>query len=340
MDKKNIGIIGATGYTGEELLKVLARHPYVQIACAADKEAGQPLVKFFPQLTAYSGLVLCTAEEALQADVDLVFLCLPHGQSSSWARAFFDKGCKVIDLGADFRFIDTGDFKKWYHEEHPQPELLKKAAYGLPEWRREQIKSSLIVGNPGCYPTSVLLATLPLVKDGLLKAGPVLVDSKSGVSGAGRTPSPATHFIHINENFAPYKPGHTHRHIGEMEQELSLCAGKPTTVVFTPHLLPVSRGILSSITVHVKDGVSREQILECYDRKYGREPFVHVLHNELPSLKMALHSNFCFIGVEMVPDTDILLIFSAIDNLGKGASWQAIQNMNLVLNYSEETGLL
>jgi N-acetyl-gamma-glutamyl-phosphate reductase len=338
-DSQKIGIVGATGYTGEELLKLLQNHPQVEVVFAADLEAGQPVRKIFPYLHDYQSLKFCSTQDAMQYNVDLVFLCLPHGQSAQWVKTFYNKGCKVVDLGADFRFTDPGDYKKWYGEEHPEPELLKQSVYGLPEWNREKIARSKIVGNPGCYPTSVLLAMLPLVEKGLLKPGPILVDSKSGVSGAGRTPTATTHFININENLIPYKPGHSHRHIGEMEQELSRWAGHPMMVVFTPHLLPVSRGILSSITVRLKDGVIKEDVLDCYDRKYSPFPNVRILRDQLPSLKMVAHTNLNFIGVEMVPDTDILLVFSAIDNLCKGASGQAVQNMNIMLGLQDNLGL-
>jgi len=340
-EKKKIGIVGATGYTGEELLRVLARHSGVQVAfVTSEKEQGKPVSTVFPYLPYYHDLHFINAQQVLTYKVDLVFLCLPAGQSAPLAVDFLKNGIRVIDLGADFRFYDGKSYEQWYRQPHTHPELLKEAVYGLPEWNRESIRPARVVGNPGCYPTSVLLATIPLAKAGVLADAPVLIDSKSGVSGAGKALSKTTHYVEVNESLKAYKAGRVHRHVGEMEQELSRYAGSQTKVIFTPHLTPMSRGIFSTIYLQLERDASREELLSILANAYDNEPFVHVLEDEIPSTKMAAHSNNCFISLDMVEGTNHAIVFSAIDNLGKGASWQAIQNMNIMLNFREEMGLL
>jgi len=338
---KKIGIIGATGYTGEELLRVLVQHEFVEVVFAtSEKDKDLSFATLFPHLPAYKNMHFCSAHEASEFDMDLVFLCLPAGESARWAQVFLAKNVKVIDLGADFRFKDPTLYKKWYDMDHLAPELLKKVVYGLPEWNRETIKNANIVANPGCYPTSVLLAVLPLIKEGLLTNETIIVDSKSGVSGAGKSPAKTTHFVQVNENFTPYKAGRVHRHVGEMEQELSKCAGEDIQVIFTPQLIPITRGLYSTIYVKTKKQITKEQILNTFNHAYQDEPFVHVVKDGFPSIKMAAFTNNCFIGAETVPDSSTVILFSAIDNLGKGASTQAIQNMNIMLSFPETTGLL
>ncbi len=338
---KKIGIIGATGYTGEELLRVLGRHELVEVELVtSEKEKDQPLAAVFPHLPAYKNKHFISAQQASELSVDLVFFCLPAGESSKWARVFLSKNAKVIDLGADFRFTNVNNYKKWYDMDHLAPELLDNAVYGLPEWNREDIKKTNIVGNPGCYPTSVLLAVLPLLKQGLLTDDIIIADSKSGVSGAGKAPAKTTHFVQVNENLSPYKVGRVHRHVGEMEQELTKCAGKETRIIFTPHLLPVTRGLFSTIYVKTKAQKTKQQILNIYHKFYQDETFVHVVEDGYPAIKMAAYTNYCFLGAETVPDSSTVILFSAIDNLGKGASTQAVQNMNIMLGFPETTGLL
>ncbi len=338
---KKIGIIGATGYTGEELLRALVRHDSVEVAfVTSEKDKDRPLSAIYPYLPVYQNKRFISAQQASELSVDLVFLCLPAGESAKWAEIFLSKNIKVIDLGADFRFKDPGIYKKWYNMEHVAPELLADAVYGLPEWNREEIKKSNIVGNPGCYPTSVLLAVLPLLKQDLLTEDLIIADSKSGVSGAGKAASSTTHYVNVNENLSPYKAGRAHRHVGEMEQELTKCAGRETTILFTPHLLPVTRGLFSTIYVKTKQQKTKRQILDIYKAVYREEPFVHIVEDGYPAIKMAAHTNYCFIGAEPAPDSTTLILFSAIDNLGKGASTQAVQNMNLMLGFPETKGLL
>jgi N-acetyl-gamma-glutamyl-phosphate reductase len=337
---QQIGILGATGYTGEELLRVLARHSGVQLVFAtSEQDAGQTLGQVLPQLPAWQNVVLCSAEQAAERKVDLVFLCLPAKDSAKWADIFLAMGRKVIDLGADFRFRSVRDYERWYGE-HPCPQYLQDAVYGLPEWRREEIRQAHIVGNPGCYPTAVLLGILPFAQAGWLNEAEIWVDAKSGLSGAGKGLSKSSHFVEANENTTPYKPGRQHRHTGEIEQELSAFGAKQFRLAFCPHLVPMSRGLQASIYARIPDGISKKECLDLLHSRYAGERFVHVLQNHLPESRMALHSNNAFLALEVLPETGQLMIFSAIDNLGKGASWQAVHNMNLMLQFPEETGLL
>ncbi|HPG41622.1 MAG TPA: N-acetyl-gamma-glutamyl-phosphate reductase [bacterium] len=339
-NKKQIGIIGATGYTGEELLRCLALHPQAEVAfVTSEKEAGASLASVYPHMPLYKDLQLITAQQAAARAVDLVFLCLPAGESAPLARAFVAKNIKVVDLGADFRFSDPAVYKAWYGMEHPAPDLLDRSVYGLPEWNRDKIRSAAIVGNPGCYPTSVQLAVLPFLKAGLLADAAIIVDSKSGVSGAGKSPTKTTHFVSVNENLSPYKAGRRHRHVGEMETHLQNFSGQKADIIFTPHLTPITRGMLSTIYVQTKTVMDKAQVLQVLKDAYTSEPFVHVLQEDYPSMKMAANSNYCFLGAE-APGGKTIILFSAIDNLGKGASSQAIQNMNIMLGLPEESGLL
>lgn len=335
-----VGIVGATGYTGEELLRCLAGHPKVTVDFAtSEREQGEPLTKVFPQLPGYAGQSFIPVGEAISRRVDLVFLCLHAGESAKWGAMFVEKGSKVIDLGSDFRFKSADDYKKWYGLNHPHAELLSQAVYGLPEWHREEIKQSRIVGNPGCYPTSIMLAVNPFLEAGVLADSAIIADSKSGVSGAGKNPTQTTHFVEVAENFSPYKVGRVHRHVGEIEQELSLRRGRPQQVIFSPHLTPMTRGILSTIYCRLNGDHDKAELFSILENKYNSEPFVHVLKDQLPGTKMSYRTNHCFISLEVVQELDTLILFSAIDNLGKGASTQAIQNMNLMLGLPETTGL-
>ncbi len=337
---KHIGIVGATGYTGEELLRVLQRHSGINVNwITSEREAGTSVQDVFPHLPKYHHLKFMAVDKAKDIAVDLVFLCLPAGKSAPLAQHFFKRHIKVIDLGADFRFRDPKTYSAWYHIEHPAPELLHQAVYGLTEWYLQKIRDAMIVGNPGCYPTSVLLALLPLARAGLISDAPIVVDAKSGVSGAGKTLNPNTHFCAANENITPYKPGRVHRHVGEMEQEVTASAGSSKTVVFTPHLAPLTRGLLSTIYVPLAANKSKDEMLNIFNDVYADKDFVHVL-DSIPSIAMARNTNYCFIGVEPVQQTNGVLLFSAIDNLGKGASTQAVQNMNVMLNFKESEGLL
>jgi len=336
---KKVGIVGATGYTGEELLKSLAKHDGVKVVFAtSERLSSEPLTGTFPQLVHYKDLQFCSARESLAHDVDLVFLCLHAGESAKWAQQFLQRNVRVIDLGSDFRFRDPSAYDEWYNMQHPHPELLPGAVYGLTEWRRREVADARIVGNPGCYPTSVLLPLLPFIKKDLVADAPIIVDSKSGVSGAGKKPGEATHFVSVNENLSPYKVGRVHRHVGEMEKEIRDFGGD-MKVVFTPHLAPLTRGMLSTIYFQLTDDRNKDELLAVLDDVYADEAFVHILKDRLPSMKLAQNSNFCFIGLEKPVGVNQVILLSAIDNLGKGASTQAVQNMNCMFGFDETSGL-
>jgi N-acetyl-gamma-glutamyl-phosphate reductase len=271
--------------------------------------------------------------------VDVVFLALPHGVSMNAAPTFLAAGKKVIDLSADFRLRDAGSYEQWY-EKHAAPALLNQAIYGIPELYRETIRNASLVANPGCYPTSVILGLAPVLKAGWIDTASIIVDAKSGVSGAGREPQVASLFCEVNEGFKAYKVGGQHRHIPEMEQELTALAGCEIRISFTPHLLPVNRGILSTIYGSLQRDVTPSELTDLYRRYYQDEPFIRICKpGVFPNISSVCGSNRCDIGVTVDKRTKRMIILSAIDNLVKGAAGQAIQNMNLICGFSEETGL-
>lgn len=327
-----VGIYGATGYTGIELIRLLQQHPATEIIFAtARAAAGQRLSDIFPTTLE---LPLIATDDADPTAVDLIFCCLPHGTTMPIVQRAWDAGTRIIDLSADFRLRTPDVYERWYGQPHTAPALLAHAVYGLPEYARAHLGSAQLVANPGCYPTSVILALLPLVRAGLLVDSTVIVDSKSGVSGAGRSLSLKTHFSETHENFSAYSVGRRHRHIAEMEQETG------TTIIFSPHLLPVIRGILSTIYVTVAPGTSETTIRAAYDH-YADEPFVTLLPlGRLPELRHVVGSNACVIGLAPVDGNDgRYILVSVEDNLLKGASGQAVQNMNGMFGLDETTGL-
>ena len=330
------GIYGATGYTGYEVVQLLRRHPEVRIAWATSRTyAGQSLSDAFPTV---DPLPLTAAEEVDPAGCDVVFLCLPHGATVPTAVAALEAGARVIDLSADFRLRSSDDYVRWYGKPHTAPHLLGEAVYGLPELYRERIRGARLVANPGCYPTTVLLGLMPLQRAGLID-GQVIVDAKSGASGAGRSLSLNTHFVEANDNFSPYNIGHSHRHIAEMEQELA-GGGPPVHVIFSPHLLPVNRGILSTIYVRLPAEIEESAVRELFDTAYKDEPFVHLLPaGRLPALRHAVHTNRCVLQVQRADDRGNWIVTSVEDNLLKGAAGQAVQNMNLLFGFPETLGL-
>ncbi len=342
-----IGVIGATGYTGLELLKILARHCASEIAwLTSENSAGQRFGDVFPVPPFMGDEVLIRAEDADLGAADVVFCCLPHVAAQGPVAAARRAGARVIDLSADYRIHDARAYEAWYGHPHMEPEALAEAVYGLPELHREEISQTNLVANPGCYPTSIILGLAPLAMEGWL-GGTVIADSKSGVSGAGRGLSLKSHFVEANENMSPYSIGRTHRHLAEMEQELGLLVDSASggasapQIVFSPHLLPVNRGILSTIYVNLPAGVSEAQVREAYLEAYTCEPFVHLLKpGQVATLSHAVHTNFCAIGLTFVAGTNMLIVTAAIDNLIKGASGQAVQNMNIMLGCDEKLGLL
>jgi N-acetyl-gamma-glutamyl-phosphate reductase len=344
MTKVKVGILGATSYTGAELVRMLAFHPHVSIVYVSSQSyGGQKLSDIFPALAGINDDVLISPEEAQKHDgAQCVFSCLPHAASAQLLVPIISRGVKVIDLSADFRIKDVNVYKKWYcdskHPDHPAPQLIDKAVFGLCEHYREKIKGASIIANPGCYVTSVLLPLLPLYKSGV-KIDMVIADSKSGVSGAGRGLKQNTHFPEANENFSAYSVGHKHRHTPEMEQELSIAAGKPVVMTFAPHLLPINRGILS--TIYIRTEISAAECEEIIREYYASEPFVRVREStDLPQIANVVHTNYCDIAFTGGTDGLPVIAVSSLDNLVKGASGQALQNMNIMFNLTETAGLL
>jgi N-acetyl-gamma-glutamyl-phosphate reductase len=272
----------------------------------------------------------------MAADSDVVFLALPHGAAIEAAPAILDAGARVIDLGADFRLKDPTTYARWYGAEHGATDLLEGAVYGLPEQNRALVRDARLVANPGCYPTAAALAILPILKVAA-NTGPIIVDAKSGVSGAGRNPSASTHFSEVNENFKPYKLGE-HRHGPEMEQTFA-SAGTPVSVYFAPHLAPMTRGILATCYVPLAGELSKDDAEGLYADAYRDDPFVRVLEDELPQTKATLGSNFCDVAIRVDGERRLAVAVAALDNLVKGAAGQAIQNMNLMFGFEETEGL-
>jgi N-acetyl-gamma-glutamyl-phosphate reductase len=332
-----VGIYGASGYTGIELLKILRRHPKVEIVFGtSESSGGQMLCDVYPTT---DELPLLLNEFAPLDKIDMAFLCLPHTAAMSTAKKLLTSGKRVVDLSADFRLKSPEEYKKWYAHEHLAPELLPAAVYGLVELNRGEIRKADLVANPGCYPTCAILGVYPLAKAGLLGDGPIIIDAKSGVSGAGRKPSMTTQFVEANENLTPYNIGHAHRHVPEMEQEITRAAGKAHRIIFAPHLVPINQGMLATIYVQPKEAMDTNALVALYQQAFEAEPFVKVLSpGKLASMRYVVGNNQCVISVTAVNGTSIIV--SAIDNLIKGASGQAVQNMNVMYGFDETLGLV
>ncbi len=337
--KIKAGIIGATGYAGIELVRLLLSHPQAEIAALGSVSfEGKSLSEVYPSLQGLCDTVCCSTQEVIEKS-EVVFACVAHGMSQDFAAQCFAKGVAFIDLGADFRLADEADYERWYGGKFTQKELHEKAVYALPELFREQIKESKILANPGCYPTSIALGLYPALQNGLIENTGIVIDAKSGVTGAGRAPTDTTHFPACNEAFAPYKIA-SHRHTPEIEQTLSAAAGEKITVVFVPHLLPVNRGILSTIYTKLRSGAHAGQVRETYEKFYQNEPFIRIKEDgKIANLRDVKYSNFCDISLHMDERTGTLIIVSAIDNMVKGAAGQAVQNMNIIFDLPEDAGL-
>ncbi len=333
-----VGVYGATGYAGYELVQLLRRHPEARLVFAtSEQSAGGRLADSYPCL---DDIALVRAEEAPLGGVDVVFCSLPHGASMATVRRARQAGARVIDLSADFRLPDSAVYQRWYRVAHEAPELLAEAVYGIPELHREAIRQATLVANPGCYPTSVILGGYPLAKAGLLAEGRIIADSKSGVSGAGRSPTLTSHFCEANENLSPYNIGHVHRHIPEMENELSLAAGQGVWVTFAPHLVPVNRGLLSTLYARVPAERDVASLRELYQRTYAGEPLVRVLpEGKMATMRWVENTDRCVISLHDGGRPGEVIVVAAIDNLGKGAAGQAVQNMNLMFGLRETAGL-
>ena len=338
--KARVGIIGATGYTGVELLRLLLHHPQVEVAAlTSQKYAGMPIDQVFPSLTNHLPLKCEELNvEQISKKTDFVFTAVPHKTAMEVVPLFHRQGKKIVDLSADFRFRNAAVYEKWY-QKHTSADLLPESVYGLPELHREEIRNARIVGNPGCYPTGALIGLSPLVKKGMISVDHIVVDSKSGVSGAGRDVVLESLFCEVNEGVKAYKI-FAHRHTPEIDQELSRLAQKEMNVTFVPHLIPMDRGILSTLYVRLTKKMKTEELLHAIEDFYQGEPFIRTYpKGKLPSTKDVRGSNFCGIGVTVSESDDRAVIVTAIDNLVKGASGEAVQNMNIMLGFPETMGL-
>ncbi|MGA2465151.1 MAG: N-acetyl-gamma-glutamyl-phosphate reductase [Thermodesulfobacteriota bacterium] len=338
--KTRVGIVGATGYTGVELLRLLVQHPEVEVTVlTSQKYAGVPIDQVFPSLT---GRLQIKCEELtidrISQKVDFIFTAVPHKTAMETVPLFYQKGKRVVDLSADFRFKDPEVYERWY-QKHTCVDLLPESVYGLPELHREEIKNAKIVGNPGCYPTGALIGLIPLIKDGMISYENIVIDSKSGVSGAGRDVVLGSLFCEVNEGVKAYNI-FKHRHLPEIEQELSQLARSKITVTFVPHLIPMDRGILTTIYVNFTKKVNTEDALKIFNEYYEKEPFIRIYpKGKIPNTKDVRGSNYCDIGVIVNESDSRAVIVTAIDNLVKGASGEAVQNMNIMLGYPETMGL-
>jgi N-acetyl-gamma-glutamyl-phosphate reductase len=346
----DVGIFGATGYTGVELVKILNRHDKARIVFAHSES--HPGAKLSEVLPCPFDIPLIKSDDAPLDKVDVVFSCLPHGASANLCQRVLDAGKRVIDLSADFRLRDAAQYAKWYGHAHPFPDLLCEAVYGLPEVFRAHIPEAHLIANPGCYPTTVALGSLPLVELGALADSVIIADSKSGVSGAGRKPSQTTHFVEVNESLNPYGIAGAHRHTPEMEQTLNDVGrddGRFTTdelsaikVIFTPQLLPISRGMLSALYFTLTTEAAQEDWHTIFAKRFEGEPFVRVLpKGQIATIAHVNHTNYLTLSIHPIKDMpDRLLVVSCQDNLIKGASGQAVQNLNLMFGLSETEGLV
>lgn len=339
MDKIKVAVVGATGYAGAELVRLIYNHPNAEICGVGSKSfEGKPLSEVYPSFKGFYDMPCQSNEDAI-IDADVVFAALPHGLSEPLAKKCLDLNKKFIDLGADFRLENEEDYEQWYSKPFDEPEIHKQSVYCIPELFRDNAKGAEIIANPGCYPTTAALGMYPALENGLVKNDGIIIDSKSGVTGAGRGLSQTTHYPDCNEAFSPYKIA-VHRHTPEIEQTLSHAAGKKITLTFVPHLLPVNRGIVSTIYSKINDGVTFDEIYYTYVNCYKDEQFVRVLDKgAVANLRNVKYTNMCEISLHFDKRTDTLIVVSTIDNMVKGAAGQAIQNMNLIFGLPEETGL-
>jgi len=342
MDKKiKIGIVGGTGYTGVELLRLLAAHPHVELTAITSRgEAGLPVADMFPSLRGYVDLAFTDPANANLGACDVVFFATPHGVAMSQAQALLDANVKVIDLAADFRLQDTALFEKWYKMPHSCPGILKNAVYGIPELYRDKIKSAKVIGNPGCYPTTVLLGLAPLLEQGLMDfSAPIISDSKSGVSGAGRKAEVATLFAEASDNMKAYGVA-GHRHHPEIHAQLNQLAADKVDFIFVPHLVPMIRGMLSTMYVKLSAKASGLDLQAIYEKRYANEQFVDVLpEGNFPETRSVRASNQLRIALHKQAEYGYLTILVVQDNLVKGAAGQAVQNMNIMFGFEENAGL-
>ena len=335
-----VSIIGATGYVGAELLRILTAHPQAEIVhMTSESHAGEVAAAVYPHLRGCCPLVLepMAAAADIAVDSEVLFVALPHGHAMKLGKAVAHLPLRIIDLGADYRFADPAVYAQWYGLPHEHGDAAR--VYGLAEWQREAIRTAKIIGNAGCYPTAGILALMPLVRAGLVQRGSIIIDAASGVSGAGRAATAANHFPELYDSFKAYGVA-GHRHTPEIEQALSQLSSEEQVVSFTPHLLPMVRGILATCYAALRPGVSADEVDEAFTACYAGEPFIRLLgRNGYPATKAVRGSNFCDIGWHLDPRTGRVVVLSAIDNLVKGAAGQAVQNFNIACGFAEDTAL-
>jgi N-acetyl-gamma-glutamyl-phosphate reductase len=341
-DKVRVAVLGASGYSGIEAVRILAAHPLVELTTLTSEHyAGREVADVYRHL---AGVDLPPFEELrpdlLRGRAEVVISCLPEKVGTSILAEMVRAGAKVIDLSADFRLKDPAAYRAAYGVEHPAPGLLREAVYGLSEFHRQELRESRLVANPGCYPSGALLGILPLIRRDLIEPSSIVIDSKSGTTGARRAPAIDQLFAEVNENSRAYKVGN-HRHLPEMEQEIEAALGREVAVMFVPHLLPVTRGILTSIFMRPRAGTTEDDVRAAFESSFAKSRFVRILKSgELPELKNVRATNYTELSFLLDRRTETLVVLSAIDNLGKGASGQAVQNMNLMLGYDEAAGLV
>lgn len=341
-NRVKVGILGASGYSGIEAVRLLAGHPFVELTVLTSEHyAGREVAEVYRHL---AGVDLPPFEELrtdlIKGRAEVVFSCLPEKVATTMIAELVADGVKVIDFSEDFRLHDPAAYRATFGVDHPAPALLKQAVYGLSEFNRHALREATLVANPGCFPTGALLALLPLIKRDLVEPSSIIIDAKSGTTGARRAASVEQLFAEVNENARAYKVGN-HRHIPEMEQEIGNLLGREIAIVFVPHLLPISRGILTSIFMRPRTGTAEQDVRNALEASFAKSRFIKLLKSgELPELKNVRATNFCEIAVHLDRRAGVLVVLTAIDNLGKGAAGQAVQNMNLMLGYDEAAGLL
>lgn len=335
-----VGIVGASGYGGLELIRLLQNHPEIeQIDLFTSSEVGTIFSQKYPHLVNIHDQPMKAIEPEYISMLDTVFFSTPAGVTTNLLPPLVGAGAKLIDLSGDFRLKDQATFEQWYQKDAPPLKYLEKSVYGLPEWNKNEIADAEVIANPGCYPTAVLLSLLPLLKNKLLDGSQLIIDAKSGVSGAGNRPSQATHFSETNENFSIYKI-HQHQHIPEIEQAMNIFADQPEPITFTTHLVPMTRGIMTTSYAKVNGQVTEEQLVNCLQETYKDSPFIRILTDvQKVSTKQVYGSNYCDIHVKVDSRTNQATIIAVIDNVVKGAAGQAIQNMNIQYGLDEKTGI-
>ena len=336
-----VGILGASGYTGSKLAYYLSRHPETDIVFATSRRnKGKAVSDLYGHLKGLCDVVFTDPDETDTGSIDLLFTCAPDQISMKVVPEYYEKGISIIDLAGDYRMDSAESYEQWYGKPHVSPEYIEKAVFGLTELNRESIRNTRLVSNPGCYPTSVILGLAPLLREGIIESGNIHVNSVSGISGAGRDLKLFKLFYEADSNVMPYSLGRRHKHAGEMEQELSKIAGEECTVSFAPHVVPMKTGIVSTMLVTMKSQVSKNELDSLYRHVYDREFFVRYYPDRIPESKYVADTNFCDIGVAPVEGSDKVIVVSTICNLGKGASGQAVQNMNIMFGFDEKEGLL